>query len=651
MESVIKYRKDIDGLRAIAVLSVVLFHLDVGLISGGFVGVDVFFVISGFLITSILYRDIGSGNFSFGQFFERRIRRLLPALFTMLAASTVIAWFVFLPVDFRAFSEGLAAAVIFLANIHYWDKTDYFGDPVEMIPLLHTWSLAVEEQFYIFFPLLLLFLTKYLARHVRIILAILAVMSLFSAQYMLTNSPEAVFYLMHLRAWEMLAGSLLALGAIPAIRNRWLAEWTAASGLLLIIASAFLLTKETLFPGVAAVPAVAGAAMVIHAGSSTVTWASRLLSFRVLVFVGLISYSLYLWHWPLFVFVRYYLIEPLQVWHQILLSIGACILGWLSWKFIETPFRGSERRFMQPRKRLFQLTACLSLLAIVVSLPGMITRGAAFRLPDQVANISAVTKETIPFRRPCFGLTPSEIDKDDAVCFLGTTADPSFLLWGDSHALSLAHGMDLAARSAGVSGGFLGKSVCPPVLDTQNFKPSDVDCSDFNSAAVRYLERHPSITRVILVGVWSAYDALSTEGYDRSFAAGLERTMDLMRDMEIDVTFINEVPKIRYDVPSVLARVEYFNRPLDIRTRKHSHLQRKEAFDSYLEDLSGKYVFNVVDLDSVYCDDAFCNVITDGRVLYRDSHHLSAWGSEQAKNELMMMISDLSLGGRHAAVK
>lgn len=640
MGSATGYRKDIDGLRALAVLPVVLFHLDVALFSGGFIGVDVFFVISGFLITSILYRDIQEGRFSYGQFYERRIRRLLPALFAMLSVSTLVAWLLFLPLDFRAFSEGLAAAVIFLANIHYWDKTDYFGDPVELIPLLHTWSLAVEEQFYILFPPLLMLLVRFFPRHIKPILCGAFVLSLVAAQLRLGTEPEAAFYLVHLRAWELLAGSLLALGVIPQVRHRLLSELLGIIGLVLIVASVFMLDKSVAFPGLSALPAVLGSVLIIHSGASGNTLTGRLLSLRPLVLVGLISYSLYLWHWPLFVFTGYYLIDPFSPWQQVLLFVGACVLGWLSWRFVERPFRKPVAREAGPaRKTLFWRTAAISFIFILVSLPGMITRGAAFRLPENIIQISAVSKEHIPFRRPCFGLTPDEIDREEHVCTLGGQGEPEFMLWGDSHALSLAHGMDLAALKQGTVGAFFGKSVCPAVLGTQNFMASDVRCDEFNDAVVRYLKRHPGIKHVVLVGVWAGYDAKSTEGEEVSFAAGLERTLALMREMNIRVTIIDQVPKIAYDVPSVLARSEHFGNALDLRTPRAEHEAQLEPFHVRLAQLAQRYPFTLVDLSDVYCDASFCNVQYQGKPLYRDSHHLSAWGSEQAVNSLAALLT------------
>ncbi|GGD00781.1 acyltransferase family protein [Halopseudomonas salina] len=639
MSKVLSYRRDIDGLRALAVLPVVLFHLDVALFSGGFIGVDVFFVISGFLITSIIYREVMEGKFSYAHFYERRIRRLFPALIAVLLVSTLVAWFMLLPLDFRLFSEGLAAAVIFLANVHYWGKTDYFDDPVENIPLLHTWSLAVEEQFYILFPPLLILLVRFFPAKLNWILLTCAIASLIDAQNALSSRPESAFYLVHLRAWELLAGALLATGFVPLARSQWLRDGLSVFGLVLIVASIFLLDKDSAFPGLTALPAVTGAALIIYAGMGGRSVVGTLLGWRPLVFIGLLSYSLYLWHWPLFVFVRYYLIEPLNAQQQVVLFVVACGLGWASWRFVENPFRRKSGKGIA-RKQLFWGAGLITFLIILVSLPGMITRGAAFRLPPEIAAIEAIEKETIPFRRPCFGLSPDQIDGDSDVCTLGVEGQPNFLLWGDSHALSLAHGMDIAAHQEGVSGRFLAKSVCPPVLGTQDFMASDISCKDFNDAVVRYLDRHPSIRNVVLVGVWFIYDKKSDGPPEVGFKAGFERTLDYLKERDIHATVILQVPKIAYEVPAVLARQKLFDNNMEIRTPLSVHLEQGASFKHYIAGLEDTYAFSIVNLDSVFCDEKNCNVALNDKPLYRDSHHLSRLGSELAVDALREMVND-----------
>lgn len=642
MSTGLNYRSDIDGLRAVAVLSVVLFHLGVAPVSGGFVGVDVFFVISGFLITSILYRELQEGSFSYAGFYERRIRRLLPALAVMLLVTSIPAWLLLMPEDYKLFTESQALSVIFLANVHFWNKTDYFNDAVENIPLLHTWSLAVEEQFYLLFPPLLLLLLRYVPARVGLLLAALALLSLLGAERVLSRSPEAAFYLVHLRAWELLAGALLATGFVPALQRQWLREASALLGFLLILGSVLLLDKQSRFPGVAALPAVFGSVLVIHAGQQASTWVGGLLSLRPMVFIGLISYSLYLWHWPLFVFTGYYLITPFSALQQIVLFVLAGLLGWLSWRFVEQHFRRPSE--VRSTRSVFRLAAATGLLLIVIALPGAVSDGAPGRLPEPVLNLYSVGEERIPFRNRCFGLEPVQVDAGEGLCVLGAEdVSPTFLLWGDSHALALAHGVDLGARAASVSGVFLARSTCPPVLGSREFRASNTSCRAFNDSVAQYLEQHPDIRRVLLVAYWGNYPlaylpvALS-EG--DSFAAGLERTLAFLDTQGIKTTLIDQVPGAQQHVPSVMARSLYFQQSLDIRAPLSMHLQRLQPFRSLLAELAERHRFSVVSMDPLFCADQFCAIQRDGQPFYRDAHHLSRYGAEQVQPLLQRLLSE-----------
>lgn len=628
MNHTLKYRPDIDGLRALAVVPVVLFHLDVALFSGGFVGVDVFFVISGFLITSIVYRDVQAGQFRYADFYERRVRRLFPALAAMLAMCSIAAWFMLMPLDYKDFVDSVLAALIFLANIQFWKETDYFDDPVETIPLLHTWSLAVEEQYYILFPPLLIFLVRFVPRHVNLILLGLGLLSLWASEATLKTRPESSFYLVHLRAWELLAGSLLATGLVPSFKRRAIAEAAAAIGIAGIVVSVLWLDKNHSFPGINALPAVLGTALVIHAGRSSVTMVGRFLSLRPLVLVGLLSYSLYLWHWPIFVFVRYYLIEPFTPGQQLVLFLVSIGVAWLSWRFVERPFR-SPGRLAPSRQFLFRSAALFSLVLILVSLPGLITRGGAFRLTDPVGAVAGVSDETIPFRRPCFGLDPLQVRNEREVCTLGVEGEPQFILWGDSHALSLAQGVHLAASELGLSGRFFARSVCPPALRTREFRASEVSCKEFNESVAQFIERTPTLERAILVGVWSHYVDPEQIQDDLGFKVGLRRTLNLLEDQGIGVTIVAQVPIASLDVPSALARSLQFNRSVELGPTTRQHQSQVQLFSEYLAELRSEFQIRVVDPAEVLCNGERCHVQLSGRPLYRDTDHLSAWGSER----------------------
>lgn len=331
-----KYRREIDGLRAVAVLPVILFHAGFGSFAGGYVGVDVFFVISGYLITTILINDLEAGQFSLARFYERRARRILPALFFMMICCVPFAWMWMLPSQFKDFSQALVAVSLFASNILFWKKTDYFAPDAEENPLLHTWSLAVEEQFYIFFPILLWLLWRYGRERLFWVIVGLCVISLGASEWGWRNAPSANFYLIVTRAWELGAGAICAF----LLHGRAFRQNTALSalGLGLIIFSIFAFDGETPFPSLYALAPVVGTALIIlFAGSDTVV--GRLLSFRAVVGVGLISYSAYLWHQPLFAFAHIRSFDPVGDALMLTLSIVSLGLGWLSWRYVERPFR------------------------------------------------------------------------------------------------------------------------------------------------------------------------------------------------------------------------------------------------------------------------------------------------------------------------
>lgn len=353
------YRKDIDGLRALAVVPVVLFHAGFTQFSGGFVGVDVFFVISGFLITGIIRHGMEKGHYSVREFYERRIRRILPAFVAVTLVTLLLGWWLLLPDDFKAYGTSLWSSALFGSNIAFWQSSgDYFATPSEHQPLLHMWSLSVEEQFYIFFPLLIFALYKFKVQRFAIpfLLAIFLI-SLAISVYGAVYVPVATFYLLPTRAWELLAGGLLAYGIVSAPQNRIQAEIENLVGLALIVASIFLLNSHSFFPGAAAVLPVLGAVLILHAGTGNwPTTVSNLLTLWPVRFIGLISYSLYLWHWPIIVFTRYYLVE-IGLPEMILMVLASVVVAAASWRYIEAPFR--QRRDGLSQTRLFAVAGGL----------------------------------------------------------------------------------------------------------------------------------------------------------------------------------------------------------------------------------------------------------------------------------------------------
>ncbi len=339
-----RYRPEIDGLRALSVSAIVMFHAGFAFPSGGFLCVDVFFVISGFLITSIILNELDAGTFSFLNFFEMRARRILPALVLMIFCCLPFAWFWLLPDDMRSFSRSLFGVATFLSNVIFWTETGYFDPGADLKPMLHTWSIAVEEQYYIIFPVIMVAIFRFGYRSAVLWLAIPFVASLAAAEWAAYNAPSAGFYLLPMRAWELLIGSFAALyrrnrGRRPRMSGRSLAAETL--GLAMICAAIFFYTDETPHPSVYTLLPTIGAALVIlfsrHGSPIHLVLASR-----PLVGIGLISYSLYLWHFPVFAFYRYRTsLAPADgPWPILIVAILA--LSYLSWRYVEMPFRNSD---------------------------------------------------------------------------------------------------------------------------------------------------------------------------------------------------------------------------------------------------------------------------------------------------------------------
>ena len=345
-----QYRSDIDGLRAVAVVPVILFHAGFAGFEGGFVGVDVFFVISGYLITGILIGELATGTFSIARFYERRARRILPALFVVMAACLPFAWLWMLPSQMKEFGQSIVATLLFSSNVLFWRQDDYFSASAELQPLLHTWSLSVEEQFYLIFPILLLVLWRFGRRQALISLVILAVLSFLVSEWASHRLPTANFFLAPMRAWELLAGAICAM--VSARRPFGSSSVLSIAGLAMIIGAILVFDGDTPFPGVYALVPVTGAALILlFAGHDSLT--ARLLSRAPLVGLGLISYSAYLWHQPLFAFARIRsLTEPEPV-LMAALSGFSIVLAYLTWRFVERPFRSGGAWGAASRRGVF----------------------------------------------------------------------------------------------------------------------------------------------------------------------------------------------------------------------------------------------------------------------------------------------------------
>ncbi len=370
------YRKEIDGLRALAVVPVILFHAGFEWLKGGYVGVDIFFVISGYLITTILLQEQQKGTFSILNFYERRARRILPALFIVLLVCLPFAWFWLLPHELKDFGKSLIAVVTFVSNILFWLETDYFTADAELIPLLHTWSLAVEEQFYIIFPLFLALFAGKKKVAMAVVVSLIALLSLGLTEWGWRYFAEGNFYLIPFRAWELMIGALTAFYLFYKPQPEgFICHIGSLMGLVLILIAILFLDKTMPFPSVYALAPTVGTALIILFANNH-TLVNKLLSFKLFVMIGLVSYSAYLWHQPLFIFARAYHMDMPSAPVMAGLSVLSVLMAYVSWRYVEAPFR-NKQRFTQ--KQIFSLSLAVGLLFIVIGAALVISDGAMFR--------------------------------------------------------------------------------------------------------------------------------------------------------------------------------------------------------------------------------------------------------------------------------
>lgn len=635
-----QYRSDIDGLRAVAVLAVVLHHLSASLVPGGYVGVDVFFVISGYLITRIISREMEEGTFTFARFYERRARRIFPALFAVLAVTLVAGYFLLLPSDYSGTLRGALGTLFFASNIVFWRDmaAGYFAaTDAGLNPLLHTWSLAVEEQFYVFFPVLLLLCYRYFRPHIVLILIGCAVVSLAGAALLVQSKSVAVFFLSPFRAWELLVGSLLAFNAVPVIRSRALREVVAGAGLLVILIASFVYDAKTTFPGFAALAPVLGAAAIMHAGASGPSMAGRLLQWRPVVYIGLISYSFYLWHWPLIVLVRYATgMESITPYIPVLLA-ASLVLGSLSYHFIEQPFRRGVR---VTRKFVFSSSAVFaSVLALALASAISLMRGGfETRFSPEVVKLDQARSPQIPFKN-CDGKSI------DSACILGrSSGKPTILFWGDSHLLAWAPALNESLSSQETRAVFANSSACPPMLGVNN--AIKAICPAENLAVKNYLLVHPEIKTVVMSAFWSTYfreDGPLTAQAGNPPAKGvnaaknaLASTIQWLRDNGRLVVLIGPVPVYDKSVPMALALEKATNRTLlhsSMDEQRKKHTSFFEVVDGVKREVGEGSSFRFLDPIQWLCAEE-CMVMKDSVPLYRDSHHLSVAGAMALEADL-----------------
>lgn len=626
-----KHRNDIDGLRALAVIAVVLFHTRLFHMFGGFVGVDIFFVISGFLITTLLLQEIGNNRFSIIKFYERRGRRLLPALVLVLVFASLAANKLLLPYDARDYGRQLFATLFFCSNLLFAKQTGYFDAPAEMKPLLHCWSLAVEEQFYILYPLFLYLVTRYFKRRYALAIGTVLTASLVLSIHNLGTHSAANFYLPFSRAWELLIGGVLAVKVIPEVKSVRMANVLGVLGVALIGYSVFAFSPATPFPGISALVPCLGAALIIYSGGRDQTYIGRALSLKPVVFVGLISYSLYLWHWVILVFAKYYLVRPLTPLETAGVIAASILLSSFSWRFVEGPFRG--RNAIGTRGWFFGGAAFASLLLCSYAGAAYFTHGLPSRFSGEARMLVDGGLDTWKRNDECNG----------NICHVGATSShDDFILWGDSHAGALAPAIERIAVSQGLSGWVAFKGACAPLLDMRRYD-QDIDCRGFNEQVLEHIQSH-HIHNVLLHARWGLYaeaerykqelggpalltpDRNEKEDYAK-FAELVDSTLKRLRELDLNVVIIASVPEVGINVPTALTRSYLSGKPIDVAPTYAEFTERQARAFSVLRLGAEKYSIPIVYPHETLCNSSTCLVEKDDHPFYSDDNHLSVHGA------------------------
>lgn len=549
-----RYRPEIDGLRAIAVMAVVLFHAGLG-VPGGYIGVDVFFVISGYLITSLIIKDLEAGTFSFWHFWERRIRRILPALTVMVLCVLALGWFLLLPDDYANLGKSAIWQSLFAANIYFWRNSGYFSPAAEEQPLLHTWSLAVEEQFYFFIPvgLFILFRFSFFRRQsvLLIILTLGVLLSLVLSIYGISSHRSATFYLLPTRAWELMLGSILAIFPVSLTpQSLWKRELMSNLGIIGILAPCFLYTSDTIFPGLTALPPCLGAFLYILSNQhreqiEPLTQIGKLLSTRGFVFIGLISYSLYLWHWPLFAFNAYWSYSPQKIPTSVVFALTSILLSIASWKFIEKPFR--KKAFHQSRALIFLLGFFAILITITSGFTIHNNHGFTERISKHTDTILFAEKDysPIPYIR-------SHDIENGNIPKLGKSKDnPSFLLWGDSHANSMLPAFEMLADKYRISGAAIIHPSSRPIMGKYETSNGVKNNTEWCNSTIQYIKNN-SIKDTFLVAYWGGKVHNSINNH--TYHADLRATVAAITEAGSRVWIIHQVPDHDFSPPDLLAR-------------------------------------------------------------------------------------------------
>jgi len=619
------YRREIDGLRALAVAPVILFHAGFEAFSGGFVGVDVFFVISGYLITSIILTQKAAGTFSLLDFYERRARRILPALFLVMAVCIPFAWLWLLPSDMKDFSRSLVAVSVFASNILFWRESGYFDTAAELKPLLHTWSLAVEEQYYLLFPLFLLVMWRFAKRWTVATLAVIAALSFALAQWGAYNRPASTFFLLPTRGWEIAIGALIAFyfARYPKLQlQRPAQEVGSLIGLSLILYAVFAYSKATPFPSAYALAPTLGTALIILCTTPS-TFVGRVLTTKLFVGVGLISYSAYLWHQPLFAFTRHRFGDGFStslVWWLIGITL---LLAVFTWQLIETPVRKNRKI---SKRFIFSSAFALSVLFISLGFYGHFKYNELSQYRFDKGQLMTISSASNSAMRPLchFPQIENSLEREACRYFADNV---SVAVFGNSHATELAEAVAETLRERNIGIVHHTMSGCN---HNYRVKPEvDTVCAKWHRKVFAELVDETAIRYVVLS--YRNEGSLSNEMY----RTALSQLANDLNKAGKKVFLVLQAPRPEQHINQYL-RASLHNLQISIKGRSVADWRKLYADAQMLIDNLDPQI-DVLDPTSLFCDMEDCYVSIDGVALFFDGHHMSVAGARIVAKELVRL--------------
>lgn len=649
MDPAVKYRADIDGLRALAVLFVVLFHFGLGF-PGGFVGVDVFFAISGYLIGGHIYQNKLGGDFSWGQFYVRRIKRILPALISVVVTVWLVMFFIAAPEDFRTLGRDAAAALLSVSNVTLWNSLNYFSPSAEHNPLLMTWSLGVEEQFYFLAPLLLLALTRFERKHRFWLMAAVILLCFAIAAIGTIRVPHSAWFLTPFRAWELFSGVVLGMAHThyPTTFSARADNLKSATGVVLITLCALFYDAHTSFPGAGALPVILGTLLILDAQTAVLN--RYFLSWKPLRFIGLISYSLYLWHWPVISLYHYVFEAEPGMRIRVLLTVISMVLAVISYYAVEKPFRAAQI----PQQRVFlRYGTVISLITLVFIITWQ-QKGFPSRWPADFVRMQAETEEAEDICMTSYGDT---LLTGNILCN-GGDATNKIALTGDSHAGALAAAFRKLATENHLTPVIFAKSSCAPLTGvyrhSSGWPRHDAQCRGFREDVDNYLIRDKQISTVIIAGFWQAglmegkapWLSENTPSLppDQALQQGLKETIIRLQQAGKRVIVLGDIPVMSFT--PLKRAMSCFSRVFAYANPQVPGMCELAGYDGIEPDSASSLLNRVTlqqnavfaSLQDALCDSVSCRFAESAHIYYKDPQHLTRYGADKVLRSALMPL-------------